>query len=318
MNNSQSIALRNFEAAFVVTCTDRRQPLGPLVARYLMLPRVRELIREINGQQIRMKRYSRNAAPLQRTALAHLVAQGLLRPIGKPVDRRSQVYWLRPCGGPEGPHDPIEVLTAIHKEGIVSHLSALLVHELLLETRPDAHYPTKPVAATSVRQHKLVSSSPPNRGNEAPKPRVGTLVMTLDGLPFRLRTMTTAKVFGVARRWTTGGIHISVFDLERSLLLCLSDPQCNGGLRGILKAWENGAERVREQRMIDYLGKTASLATWRRTGLMAERVGLEQLRKECLGAIRDSPTPSHDRSVSLVRGISHGRQIEPWGVAVPW
>lgn len=196
-------------------------------------------------------------------------------------------------------------------------MSALLFHGLIEETRPDAHYLTYPVPSKRRKASRPPSPTRTDQSGSPSSPRTGTQVLTLGGLPFRMRSMSENRLFGVVRRYTAGQAEVSIFDRERSLLFCLSDPSCNGGLRGMLEAWQVGSDEVREDKVLQYLGRLDSPATWRRAGLVAERFGLEQLRQGCLDVVQELPI-AEERELHLVGPLGHGRLFKPWMVKAPW
>lgn len=109
---------------------------------------------------------------------------------------------------------------------------------------------------------------------------------------------------------------IQVFDLERSLLNTLTDPDCNGGLRGVLEAWERGLERASVPTLIDYLCRFERGPLWRRTGVLAKHLGIRELVQEAKRALER--LPADPTPIPLVIGRSDGNLLHPWHVIAPW
>jgi predicted transcriptional regulator of viral defense system len=234
-------------------------------------------------------------------------------PLAEATPNRFSPYWLPLRGGDASDHKPLEVLACLHRDGIVSHASALLFHDLT-QLQLDQHFLTVPVAAKPRgpgRPAKEVSTRTSQR-----QPRLGTQRFVLDGQSYRTRTLTASLVFGTRSEWVDRNEQIQVFDLERSLLNTLTDPDCNGGLRGVLEAWERASERLLVPTLLDYLGRFDRGPLWRRAGALAEHLGMKELAeraKSALELLPANPTP-----IPLVIGRSDGNLLHPWQVIAPW
>lgn len=242
-----------------------------------------------------------------------LLRRGLIVPLAEATPNRFSPYWLPLRGGDASDHKPLEVLACLHRDGIVSHFSALLFHDLT-QLQLDQHYLTIPVAAKPRGPSK--PSEEVSARTSQRQPRLGTQRFVLDGQSYRTRTLTASLVFGARREWVDRNEHIQVFDLERSLLNALTDPDCNGGLRGVLEAWDRGASRIDSPKILEYLLRFDRSVLWRRVGALAEHLGLDEIRRAANQAVAHRsgvPEP-----IPLITGRPQGSLLEAWQVVVPW
>ena len=103
---------------------------------------------------------------------------------------------------------------------------------------------------------------------------------------------------------------------ERTLLDAINDPACNGGMRGVIEAWQKGAETIREEQLISHLHTFDRSSLWRRVGVLAAHVGRDDVAEMVSNAVpveewADDPLP-------LVWNRTKGSIVMPWNVIVPW
>ncbi len=100
---------------------------------------------------------------------------------------------------------------------------------------------------------------------------------TIQGIPFTIRRMAAANLFGTRTVWR-GRAKIPVSDLHRTLLDMLDDPAMGGGVRQVadcLQAYLGHAE-ANHATLLAYAERLGNGAVFKRLGFLAERIGASQ------------------------------------------
>ncbi len=317
-----SETLERAEQLFRVACLDPDSPFAPKVARYLnqadLADLLRAILRETRDEQ------TSGSSPPRSALLERLLERGLVRQVGEPAPKHGETaYWLVLRGGHSGIR-PLELLAALDRRGIVSHFSALLFHEL---TDLRARYQFLTIPSKRVARQRSSPNEPrpgpETAGTSDPvrrQPRLGTARLHLEGVTYRTRTLVDEKAFGFETVWVDELETIRVYDAARTLLDTLGDPACNGGVRGVLEAWEKAADlppnKLCIERMVEYLNRLNSHTLWLRAGTMAAHVGLTAVEVAAHAVVlpEDSERPPRP----LVPGLTAGSVVQPWNVLVPW
>jgi predicted transcriptional regulator of viral defense system len=133
---------------------------------------------------------------------------------------------------------------------------------------------------------------------------------------FRTKDLVESHVFGFGREPTDDRESVLIFDLERSLLNTLTDPACNGGGRAVIQAWENAVDRLRPERLLDYLRRLNRPALWRRVGALAAAFDLSDLAGTVGEVVAE--LPRLEAPLPLIWNQKAGTLLAPWSVLVPW
>jgi predicted transcriptional regulator of viral defense system len=277
---------------------------------------LRSLIKVIIEETRTNADISSSSAPTMKDVIEQLKTDGFLSEVVNPVKKQCIIYWLRLRGGQAKQFNPFELVSSLDPQGVVSHFSALVFHELT-DIRPNAHYLTSPIERPKPKEKTIKNDKELYTVNEEREKRhkTGTLCFTYQDVEFRLRQTYRENIFGHLQIWTDNDEQIQVFNLDRALLDTISDPACNGGIRGVVQAWRNGAEKIREDRLLEYLHKFGKLALWRRAGAMAEYVGRNDIAKMVKEVISNEV---FDMSLPLVWNYTEGTVVMPWKVILPW
>lgn len=312
-------ALSTLERVFRAACLDPGSPHAPLVGRYLSAARLDVLLLDILRGEV--ARAPGRGVPSGRRFRQHLVDLGLIVPLAVSDAAAADVpHWLvlRGRGGRE--HDPLQLLCAGSERSIVSHASALVFHDLT-QARVVTHFVTvpreRPRGRASAHPARLsADASPSTVAGRRAGPAVGHLLFGFEGREYRRRQAFEDLIFGEKEVWLDELERVRVFDRERTLLHTLTDPECNGGARVVIEAWERAADVVRAPRMLQYLHRLDVPVLWRRVGAMSEHLGIDALTQAAAGVVRT--LPPLDGPLPLIRDTTGGRISERWSLCLPW
>ena len=310
------------ETRFRKACLDDSSPHSDSVWRFMSKTDVRALISALVSDVSQADNIAPSAVPSIVSVVRQLLDDDLLREVGEPAKREFRVYWLTLRGGRAGAHNPFELISSLNREGVVSHYSALDFHDLT-DLRPTAHFLTVPTKRPRAKT-TFTGEHPSDAGigrrerktGRSTSPRIGTRCFSHDGVEYRVRRSVPDRVFGAVDVWTDDYERIRVFELERALLDAVNDPACNGGMRGVVEAWEKGAEEAKLNRLEDHLKSFNRSSLWRRAGTLADYVGRNDISEMIRSAVlvdewADDPLP-------LFWGHTRGSIVRPWNVVVPW
>ena len=266
--------------------------------------------------------------PSARRLRQHLAEVGLIAPLpAQDCSPADAPQWLVLRGRSGREHSPFQVMCATAGASIISHASALVFHELT-QARISTHFVTVPRArrATSTASadpsppneaiYPIEPPSPTSSAKTRAGPAIGKLMFRFDGNEYRCKQTFEDLLFGVSRIWLDEFEQAQVFDRERTLLHTLTDPQCNGGVRVVLEAWERGAELLREARMLDYLRRLDIPLLWRRVGAISEHLQLTDLCEAAQATV--AGLPPLEEPAPLVRDTNGGRHAPQWSLTLPW
>ena len=134
---------------------------------------------------------------------------------------------------------------------------------------------------------------------------------TIQGTPFRIRVVSTGRMFGTRIAWRAG-VRVHVSDPTRTIVDVLDDPVLGGGIRhvaDVLREWFAGEHRE-DQRLLDYAERLGNRSVYKRLGFLVERLELSapELLAEC----------EHRMSTGFVRldpsGPPRGRRVKRWNL----
>ena len=272
-------AYERVERRFRKACLDDASPYSHLVWRYMSKKDLRSLVKGLIGDVRNDEDIAPSALPSIVAVIRELLIDDLLRELGDPTDEDFRVYWLALRGGRANSHDPYELVSSLDREGVISHFSALAFYELT-DIRATAHFLTapkkRPATRKTSRDDRANLSKSQRRQEQddgSTKPKMGTACFSYDGVAYRLRHSYPEYIFGFSEHWVDDYERVRVSRLEKAVLDAVNDPACNGRMRGVIEAWEKGAERIREQRLKELLHKFDRSSLWRRVGALADHVG---------------------------------------------
>lgn len=305
---------QEIEKRFRWACLDDASPYAEQVARYLSTRDLRHLLQAVMRDLRQETGASHASLPSVTRLVAHLNDLRLIIQLGEAAAAQDAPFWLVLRGGRSVDPNPLEMVAAIDRRGVVSHFSALSFYQLT-DLRARMHFLTIPRPSRR-QQARLATSPQEEQRTRQPKPRIGTERFALRGVSFRSKDLDARLVFGERKEWTDDREFIRVFDLERSLIDTLTDPACNGGVRGLLQAWENAAERLDEVRLSDYLARFGRPALWRRAGALAAHFQLHRVAEQIRARLHELAPPV--APIPLVWEQTGGSLLMPWEVLVPW
>lgn len=94
------------------------------------------------------------------------------------------------------------------------------------------------------------------------------------GVPFLFLYADPRKFFGMSKHWLTSSDQISVSDLERTLIDCLSRPDLCGGVAEVAKGMWLKRKHLDWNKAVDYAIRFGVYATSKRLGFLMEKLGL--------------------------------------------
>ncbi len=315
-------AYKRTEIRFRKACLDDSSSYSDRVGRFMSRQDIRSLVSDLLRDVSEEEDIAPSAVPSIVSVVQEFLAEDLLRNIGEFTKKHFRIYWLTLRGGRASDHNPFELVSSLDRAGVVSHFSALVFHDLT-EIRASAHFltapknrPTRRASVADVRDATQDARGDQNRRSDSAAPKIGTMCFSHAGIEYRLRRSYPEQIFGVLEEWTDDYERIRVFEFERALLDAVNDPACNGGMRGVIEAWEKGAEKIRQERLEGHLNRFDRSSLWRRVGVLADHVGRNDVSEMVGNAIpigdwADDPLP-------LVWNRTKGSIVMPWNVIVPW
>jgi len=193
-------------------------------------------------------------------ALHHLHRDGWI------VSLRRGLYALSPSVPGVTPAHEFEIAMALVSPAAISHWSALHYHGLTDQA------PNMVFALTTAE-----TSVPRLRGAKAKEARGG---YSVGGIVYRFIQVKPERFFGMETVWV-GDARVTVTDVERTLIDGLTMPQYCGDFPEVLSAFENAADRMDLDRIIDYALRLDQ-ATAKRLGWVLEHVGVDITRLDGL------------------------------------
>src|SRR5262249_38204101 len=93
---------------------------------------------------------------------------------------------------------------------------------------------------------------------------------TIHGTEFRMIRVKPSALFGTMEHWIDKQEHVTVSDLERTIVDGLKDPNYCGGLSEVAKAFWIRRNEIRAERLVDYSLRLGVGSVIRRTGYLLE------------------------------------------------
>lgn len=223
--------------------------------------------------------------------LLHLLEQSGL---GEPIALKSEteggpsVRLWKVGFGADQDVDPLELLQAKETNGVICYFSALNYHSLTTQMVPHHH----------VSQLKSVDgvglTSTANRSQKIPS--LGSLLFKHDAIPYYLTRRISSRVPGVKNYFLSQRTIISITDLEQTLLDTLHRPWSCGGAPVVMEAWENGIQRLDQEKLASHLVSIDHPPLTQRAGCMLaqfsfqiEAISLDRLLSEAKASSSDMP-----------------------------
>lgn len=143
--------------------------------------------------------------------------------------------------------------------------------------------------------------------------RVRARKQVVQGASFRIKTLPSAKHFGLATVWR-GEVRVAVSDPERTVVDVLDDPSAGGGIRNVAEIVASWVEREEhdERRLIEYAERLGNRTVFKRLGFLIERLELAApaLARACLER-RSAGLTKLDPAIA-----SQGRIDKRWNLKV--
>ena len=205
--------------------------------------------------------------------------------------------------------DPLELLQAKETNGVICYFSALNYHNLTTQMVPHHH-------VSQLKSEDGVGQ--PSTANRSQKiPRLGSLLFKYDDIPYYLTRRISSRVPGVKSYFFSQKTIIRITDLEQTLLDTLHRPWSCGGASVVMEAWENGIQRLDQERLASHLISINHPLLTRRAGCMLaqfsfrmEATSLDRLLSETKSATSSMPAEF------LLPAIPGRRMDEAWNLEV--
>lgn len=246
-------------------------------------------------------------------ALSSLVDAGLLERVpgtegmtGRSLDTLYLVGW----GVTPADLDPLEVVTALEPAGIVCYFSAFALHGLTTQM------PTHHHVATLV-DRPLPASVVPAAGQGTGAPRLGTLRVRVNGIPYYSTQRTAQLVAGVQRRTLAPWLVVRCTTIAQTLIDGAMRPYSCGGASVVLEAWEQAAEVTTVEELIELAVQIGHPVVSRRVGYLIESVAGFGERVPAAQLERLHPAGQESPPISLFPGVAARTTDARWQLLVP-
>lgn len=170
--------------------------------------------------------------------------------------------------------DPIEedeILMELHPYAALSHISAMVFHQITGQLPKEIHVsvPSDRVPAVlpvGTERGEWSAQMNPLRGHLAP-----AIEETL------INWHHLEKFFGFAE-YTPKGYPVRVMTLEKTLIDGLAAPQWCGGLANVLQAWVNAKDAIKLRSILDFTDRQDMGVLRQRVGYVLEKLGFSDPR----------------------------------------
>ncbi|MGH2459004.1 MAG: type IV toxin-antitoxin system AbiEi family antitoxin domain-containing protein, partial [Chloroflexota bacterium] len=161
-----------------------------------------------------------------------------------------------------------EILMEVHPYAALSHLSALVFHDLTDELPK-----TITAVMPSTGRADLLPPGTETLDWESLALVTGQPVSRILDQPIHWTRTDPSRYFGL-QEYEPRGYPVRVTTLERALLDCLQRPELCGGVENSLRAWVRARDLLDFDRMIDYIDRLDIAILRQRTGFVLEELGL--------------------------------------------
>ncbi len=258
--------------------------------------------------------------------LNHLEFMGLAREIpleGTIKSALSKDFYIM---GFQGVHeqeiDPLELLQAYNKKGVICYFSALSHLELTTQV-PFHHH-------VAILTHRRMDESAADRLEKpsylepsektSKRSKLGTQIFSYKGIPYYSTKRALHSIPGIKERILSPWATIRMASMEQTLLDTLQYPYHCGGPEVIFESWQSAQNRYEEDKLLKCLKEIDLPPLTRRLGALYNlfdyrpseplRQFLEEKRTQYFANIKNSPIP-------LLRGSSFSQLDPQWNVLVP-
>ena len=211
------------------------------------------------------------AAPQTTTDVRRLLRQLVRRGDLRAITGLANIYQVTAPFAPAGAPPENAVLLELNPYASISHLSALVFHELtdqfplsLTASIPDRgtgdQLPLDSTADDWAGQRRAPGRTPP----------------TIMQRPVHWVRFPTKHCFG-SQTYRPQGFSVRVTTLERTLLDALQRPELAGGSQNVLHAWALARDMLDSELLIDYVERFDSGILRQRAGYVLEALGLRHI-----------------------------------------
>lgn len=197
-----------------------------------------------------------------RTLLHRLANSGKLTAYGS----YPNLYKVNSPYAQQNPIEEDEILMELHPYAALSHLSALVFHQLtdlfskeIHVSIPSSRSPSPLPVGT--RQGEWSTIMPPVRGHSA---------VAIEGVPIRWHRLD--KYFGFSE-YSPRGYPIRVMTLEKTLIDGLANPEWCGGLTTVLEAWVRAKDALKVKTVLKLTERSDVGVLRQRVGYVLEELG---------------------------------------------
>lgn len=114
-------------------------------------------------------------------------------------------------------------------------------------------------------------------------------IQKVRNVKFEFITFSKNKFFGYEKTWIDDFNKVNCSDLEKTFIDCLYKPNYAGGINEIIKAIYKSREKIKPERMIEYLEKFDAQVAYKRLGFLLHHLDiLKELRAEIISKLSNS------------------------------
>ncbi len=254
--------------------------------------------------------------------LAYLVRTNLAQPV--PLDKvasevRQDRFYMLGLGVNPLSVDPVELLQAHVKQGVVCYFTALTIHGLTTQTAAHHHIAhLNSLSLSASRSRTRVLSQQEGAGRKAPP--VGQWQFTYQGIPYYRTNRDPRYLRGVQTRYLHERTRFRLTNIEQTLIDTLHRPMNCGGPAVVFEAWEAALNRVQPHRLSKLLQEIDDETLTRRTGYMMDKTGYttESELADYLDTVRLKHIADDDQIIEpLFVGIPYTQVDSHWRLWVP-
>lgn len=255
---------------------------------------------------------------LIRSGLVHMVS--LIEPdTGQPINKFFSI------GLNEASYetDPIELLQAMVKNGVVCYFTAIHFHDLSTQIPTHHHiahitdYKPNPMGASRVAHATKIINKTPRRLLDP----LGKRKFVYKNVPYYVTSRDRRWIPGIQVRYFTDKTVFSITTFEQTLIDTLHRPLSCGGPSVVFEAWGNAVNKLDQSRFLHHLIEIDDDRMSRRAGYFLSKVAKCNLDVKVAryfqGIKKRLDRDDKNSTISLLPGYKYARVDHDWRLEVP-
>ncbi|MCX6309026.1 MAG: transcriptional regulator [Bacteroidia bacterium] len=216
------------------------------------------------------------------------------------------------------PNTVRELLSDMTRRGLLMRLTDGIFHIIPYETDPVTYMPDWHLIAeflvkdanhyigyySALQIHNLITQ-PSLKEQIVVSTQIRPSVLTIKNIPFQFIYHNKAHFFGAQKIWVDNFNKVQCSDLEKTFVDCLFKPDYAGGIVEIAKALHQSKDKIKFDKLLDYVIKFNCQAVIKRLGFLLETLGIEttiikelQKLKTATYVVLDTELPSIGKRTS--------------------